>query len=314
VPVAVVTGAFSYTGAFVARELQQRGYRVRTLTNRARPPSDWASSIESAELDFGAPDSLERTLSGAALLVNTYWIRYPARGLTFARAVDNTATLLASARRAGVGRVVHVSVSNPERGRELAYFAGKLACEELLAKSRLSYAVVRPTLVFGLGDILLNDIAWCLRHAPLFTLPGNGGYRLQPVSARDVARIVADAAHEPDPLVRDAAGPEIMTFRALVEAVAAAVECRARIRTAPPWLALGLARLASVPFRDRMLVGEEVRGLEAELLLSSQPPLGTERLGDWLDQVGDRLGRSYHSEIARHFRRGASRRRPVASE
>jgi NADH dehydrogenase len=312
-PVAAVTGAFSYTGSYVARELLARGWRVRTLTARRPPGIDAARAIEVARLDFADAEALARSLDGASLLVNTYWIRYPHAGIDFADAVRNSEILFAAAERAGVGRVVHVSVSNPERGVAFPYFQGKLAVESSLRSSGLSWAIVRPTLIFGLGDILVNNIAWCLRRAPLFTLPGRADYRIQPVSGEDVGRIACAAADAGGNPVWDAAGPEQLTFGALVRAIAAAVDSRARIRPAPAWLALALARLASVPHRDRMLTRDEVGGLVAELLLSDEPARGTETIGPWLGREGPRLGRRYASELARHFRAGADRNAPVST-
>ena len=258
-------------------------------------------------------NALARGLAGVSLFVNTYWIRYPHAGLDFADAVRNSEMLFAAAERAGVARIVHVSVSNPERGAAFPYFQGKLAVETELRRSALSWAIVRPTLIFGRGDILLNNIAWCLRHTPLFTLPGGGDYRVQPVSGEDLGRIVCTAADTGANLVWDAAGPERLTFDGLVRAVAEAVDSRARIRPAPPWLALALTRLASVPLRDRMLTRDEVRGLIAELLVSDDQPRGKEAIGPWLEREGTHLGRSYASELARHFRAGADREVPVST-
>jgi NADH dehydrogenase len=312
-PLAVVTGAFSYTGSYVARELLARGWHVRTLTCRRPPTADAASAIEVRPLDFTDPDALAHGLAGASLFVNTYWIRYPHAGLDFADAVRNSETLFAAAERAGVGRIVHVSVSNPERGAALPYFQGKLVVERALRESALSWAIVRPTLIFGRGDILVNNIAWCLRRAPLFTLPGRADYRIQPVSGDDLGRIVCTAAESDGNPVWDAAGPELLTFRELVHAIAEAVDGSARIRPAPAWLALALARLASVPLRDRMLTRDEIRGLIAELLVSDEPPRGTEAIGPWLGREANRLGRSYASEFARHFHAGADRGAPVST-
>jgi len=312
-PVAAVTGAFSYTGSYIARELLARGWQVRTLTARRPPTIDPASAIRTFPLDFTNPDALARGLGGASLFVNTYWIRYPHAGFDFAGAVRNSQSLFTAAGRAGVGRIVHVSVANPERGAAFPYFRGKLAVESALRESALSWAIVRPTLIFGRGDILINNMAWCLRHAPLFTLPGRAKYRIQPVSGEDVARIVLSAANAGGNPVWDAAGPELLTFDELVQTIAEAVDSSARIYPAPPWLALALARLASVPLRDRMLTRDEVRGLIAELLVSHEPPRGKEAIGPWLKTEATRLGRGYASEFARHFRGGADRKAPVST-
>lgn len=151
----VVTGAFSFTGRAIAEELLRRGRPVRTLTRRTHPRDPLAARIESAPLVFDDP----APLAGADTLYNTYWIRFPRGGATFEQAVEHTRALLRAAREAGVRRVVHISVTNPSEGSPLPYFHGKALCERAVAESGLSYAIVRPTLVFGAGDILLNNIA-----------------------------------------------------------------------------------------------------------------------------------------------------------
>jgi len=301
---AVVTGAFSYSGRAAARSLLARGWRVRTLTGRATPirPFDGADAVERARLQFGDPDALVAALRGADVLVNTYWIRYPHGGLRFDDAVGNSAVLLASAATAGVGRVVHLSVANPKDDDRLDYYRGKAQVEAVVGGMGIPHAIVRPMLVVGPGDILINNIAWCLRRFPVFAMPGAGSYRVQPVLLDDLGEIVADAAEARGDATFDAAGPETLSFEALVAKVGAAIGRSRRIAHVPPPVALGLLKVISAFVGEVVLSRQELDGLMEERLVSAEPPRGTGRATEWIAAHGAELGLSYASEVKRHFR------------
>jgi len=298
----VVTGAFSYTGSFIARRLLQSGGRVRTLSRAPDPEHPLAPEVEFARLDFSRPDELTHALRGAQTLYNTYWIRFPRGRQTFDDAVANTKTLLEAAARAGVQRVVHVSVSNPSADSPLPYYRAKAAAEDVVRSSGISHAIVRPTLVFGRGDILVNNIAWTLRRLPLFVVPGDGNYRVQPVAAEDVAELAVELGAATVDAVRDAAGPDVLEFNDFVSLIDAAVGGRARIAHLPVRVAVPLSRVAGLLLRDVPLTRDEVWGLELGLLVSSEPPAARRRLSDFVSENADALGRAYVSELARNFR------------
>lgn len=299
----VVTGAFSYTGRAIAERLLAEGRRVRTLTRRDQPSHPLAGRVETAPLCFD--ERLVACLRGADTLYNTYWIRFERGASTFTRAVENSRRLFAAARDAGVRRVVHLSVSNAAEVSPLAYFRGKAEVERALAASGVSHAVVRPTLIFGPEDILVNNIAWLLRRFPFFVVPGRGDYRVQPVSVADVAQIAVTAGRDDDNLVVDAAGPERYTFEQLVRTVAQAIGRTRPILHAPPSIALALARVVGALRRDVVLTDEEIGGLMAELLVSDQPARGTASFREWVAAQAPSLGRAYVSELDRNFRRYA---------
>lgn len=296
----IVTGAFSYTGRHIAEELLARGRRVRTLTRRPDPSHPLAPRVEVAPLAFD--DSLVESLRGADTLYATYWVRFERGQATFDAAVSNIGVLLDAAARAGIRRVVHVSVANPDERSPFPYFRGKAQAEALVRASGLSYAIVRPTLVFGPEDILVNDIAWILRRVPLFLVPGDGRYEVQPISVGDTARICVEEGAAPGDVVVDAAGPERLAFEPFVRLIAAAVESRARIRTAPARLALAASSMLGLVVRDVVLTRDEVEALMAGLLVSDEPPRGRDRFEGWLSEVASTLGRSYQSELQRNFR------------
>ena len=107
---AVVTGAFSYTGRYVARRLLDQGVHVRTLTRSPDAEDPFGGRLEVAPLDFSDPDGLRRSMQGAGVFYNTYWIRYAHGRITFDLAVENMRTLFEAAKRAGVGLRHHESL------------------------------------------------------------------------------------------------------------------------------------------------------------------------------------------------------------
>jgi len=300
---AVVTGAFSNIGSAAARHLLRRDYELHTLTNRRRPPG--TDNISTGALTFD-PEHLTREIDGADVLVSTYWIRLPHSGTTFATAVRNLKTLIDAAVRAGVGRFVHVSVSNASLDSGLGYYRGKAEVDEALRRSGLSHAIVRPTLVVGPHDILSGNIAWFLRRFPVFPVPGGGRYRLQPVTLEETGRIIADAAEEKADLDIDAAGPEVYTFMEYVELLARACGVRRLIIGTPGALSLAATRIVGTFLGDIVLTREELLGLQQELLLSRKPATGAESAKAWLLEHGRDLGHEYINDLHLHFGGGSS--------
>jgi NADH dehydrogenase len=296
----VVTGAFSFTGRYIAEQLLDRGRRVRTLSRGPPHPSHpLAAKVEAAPFVFD--DSLARSLREADTVYNTYWIRFERGAATFARAVENTRRLADAARRAGVRRIVHVSVANPDLASPFPYYRGKAQTEAVVRESGLPYAIVRPTLVFGPDDILVNNIAWGLRHVPLFLIPGEGSYEVQLVSVRDMAAICVEAGRQEQDVELDAAGPSRWTFDEFVRLIAHAVGSRAWITRAPEAIAQYAAQLAGLALRDVLVTRDELHALAAGLLVSAEEPRGGDRFDDWLAETATQIGRRYTSELIRNF-------------
>jgi uncharacterized protein YbjT (DUF2867 family) len=299
-----VTGAFGYTGRAIAGRLLAEGRSVRTLTNHPDPADELACRLESSRpLDFARPARLEDDLAGVETLYNTYWVRFDRGSIGFDRAVVESAALFTAARLAGVRRIVHVSISNPDEASALPYFKGKARVERALRESGVSHAIIRPTVIVGDRDILIHDIAWLLRHLPVFAIGGDGGYRIQPVMVGDVARLAAEAGRGTEDTTIDAAGPDIFTFEELVRLIAAEVGGRARIVHLPASLVAAGAALLGPFVGDVVLTRDELRGLMASLLVSDAPATGRERVADWLHAGRNEIGRHYANELTRHFAR-----------
>jgi uncharacterized protein YbjT (DUF2867 family) len=297
----VITGAFSYTGKYATRLLLERGYRVRTLTFHQRE-NEFGNAVQVFPYNFSNPGQLERSLRGASCLINTYWVRFPHRHLTFEAAVRNTKTLIQAAKNAGIERIIHVSIANPSLNSPLAYYRGKAQLEDAVINSGLSYAILRPTVIFGQEDILINNIAWFLRHVPVFGIPGEGRYGVRPIFVGDMAKLIVDSMQQQANQVVDAVGPESFSFEELVRLIAAQIGETARIVHLPALLPYLSTRLAGLFLRDVILTWEEYKGLMDNLLATEGPSTGETRLSKWLSQNRDHIGRRYASELARHFR------------
>ena len=298
----VVTGAFSFTGRFIARRLLEQEKQVKTLTNHPRRAGAEDIKAEVAPLQFTDREALVDSMRGADVLYNTYWVRFHHGRVRFGDAVANTRILLGAARDAGVRKVVHISVSNPAEDSPLDYYAGKARAERAVRESGLAWAIVRPTLVFGQGDILINNIAWLLRRLPVFGIPGRGDYRLQPVAGEDVAEIATWAAEQVGPVIVDAAGPDIIYYSEMVESIAIAVGRHPRFVYVSPRNALRAAKIIGRMVNDVMLNEPELEGLMQELLVSRERPRGTQSLDNWLLANADTVGQAYASELDRHWR------------
>ena len=302
-PQDVVTGAFSFTGRAIANELLTRGRAVRTLARHPAPSADLlAGRVEWSPLQFRDGPALRQSMQGAETLYNTYWVRFERGGSTFVQAVENIRTLVNAARDAGVHRIVHVSVANPSESSPFPYFRGKALAERHVRESGLSHAIVRPTLLFGQDDILVNNIAWTVRRSPIFLVAGREPSAVQPVSVEDLASLCVDAGGGSENETFDAAGPEVYTFADLVDAIGAAAGRSPRIVRTPAALMLAASAVVGAVMRDVVVTREELAALRAGLLVSVEDPRGRVSFRSWLGENGDDLGRRYMSELARNFR------------
>jgi len=301
----VVTGAFGFSGKYIAQRLLDRGHRVRTLTNSAHRANPFGEAVQALPFHFGEPEKLTAALEGASALYNTYWVRFNHESFTHAKAVANSRALFSAARDAGVRRIVHVSITNPTRDSPLEYFRGKAEVEAALEKSGVSYGILRPAVLFGAEDILINNIAWMLRRLPVFGVFGNGEYRLQPIFVDDLARLAVAQGEEHEDVVVDAIGPETFTFRALVAEISRIIGKKRPIVRVPPACGYLAARILGGIVGDVILTREEIQGLMAELLYVDSPPAGTTKLTEWAADHAASLGVRYASELGR--RSGLSR-------
>ena len=297
----VITGSLSYTGKYATRLLLGRGYNIRTLTHHPDRENPFGHKVQVLPYNFDRPEELVRSLGGASTLINTYWVRFPRGATTFATAVQNTSILIGAAKEAGVRRIVHVSIANASLQSPLGYYQGKAQTEQRIVASGLSFAILRPTVIFGLEDILINNIAWFVRRFPVFGIPGDGRYRIRPIYVEDMARLIADAVEKKESALADAVGPETFTFEQLVRLIAAQVGSATRLLHLPTPVAYISTLVTGWLVRDVVLTWEEYKGLMANLLAPEGPSSGKTLLSRWLTENHEHLGIHYSSEVARHY-------------
>lgn len=297
----IVTGAFSFSGGCIAKRLLDMGEAVRTLTGHPDRPSAFDDRIKAHAYDFDHPERLVESMAGASTLYCTYWVRFAHGDMTFEKAVTNSKVLIRAAKDAGIQRIVHVSITNPSENSPLPYFKGKALVEKAIVESGISYAILRPAVLFGDQAILINNIAWFLRRLPVFAVPGSGEYGLQPIHVDDLADMAVEWRHRDNNVVMDAVGPDAPTFNELLKWISEAVGSHAMIVHVPPALALAGTWALGKLLGDVVLTADEVKGLEANLLLSKSAPTAKRSLREWISENADWLGARYFSEVGKHF-------------
>jgi uncharacterized protein YbjT (DUF2867 family) len=296
-----VTGAFSYSGKYITTRLLARGEEVITLTNHPNRPDPFDGKVKAFPLDFSNENELIQSLHSVDVLVNTYWVRFDKGSNTQPKAVENTKILVNAAVKAGVKRIVHISIANPSAESHLPYYWGKAANEKAVTDSGLTYAILRPTVLVGKEDILINNIAFLLRRFPFFFIPGDGSYGIQPVYVEDLADLAVEAVYSKDTYVIDAVGPDSYTFKELVQMIGETIGAKRLLIPVPPRLALLAAQFLSLFVNDVILTPEEVDGLMANLLVSKEPARARTAFRDWLNSNRETIGVRYASELKRHY-------------
>jgi len=297
----VVTGALGYSGKYITKRLLDEGYQVRTLTNSPDRQNPFRDKIQVYPFNFDNKDKLVNSLRGASVLYNTYWVRFNYKDFKQLMAVDNTLKLFRAAKEAGVKRIVHVSITNPSENSDLEYFRGKAMLERTLIDSGISYTILRPAVLFGKEDILINNISWVLRKFPLFPVFGDGSYRLQPIYVDDLAKLAVEQGNETENKIINAIGPETFTYRELVEKLGDIIGKRRVIISTHPSICYAAGLIIGKIFGDIMITREEIKGLMDDLLYVDSEPVGETKLTDWAIKNRKSIGTRYTSELKRRF-------------
>jgi uncharacterized protein YbjT (DUF2867 family) len=299
----VVTGAFGYSGKYITRRLLEGGRPVRTLTNSINRPNPFGTQVQAFPFNFDNLEKLTDSLRGAEVLYNTYWVRFDHKNFSHAAGIENSLRLFTAARQAGVRRVVHISITNPSETSSLSYFNGKARLERGLVESGLSYAILRPAILFGKEDILINNIAWTLRHLPVFGVFGDGSYRLQPIYVDDLAELAVNQGQEQSDRIIDAIGPETFTYRELVHTIGIIIGKNRPIISVSPTVGFWSGWLIGKLMGDVLITRNEIIGLMQDLLYTKSPPTGSTKLSEWASRHTATLGLHYASELRRRLKR-----------
>ncbi len=298
-----VTGAFGFTGKYIAEILLKEGYRVITITNSVSRQNQFADRIRANRFHFDQPGKLVESLRGVEVLYNTYWVRFNHKRFTHQNAVQNTLKLFESARQAGVKKIVHVSITNPSLDSDLEYFQGKAVLEEALKESGVAHSILRPAVLFGREDILINNIAWLLRKLPVFPVFGYGSYRLQPIYVRDFAELAVHEGRRKENVTINAIGPETYTYKGLIEKIGDIIGISKPIVSVSPLLGYAAGYCISRIVNDVVVTREEIKGLMSDLLAVDTQPTGRTKLSQWVLMNRDIVGMKYASELSRRLNR-----------
>lgn len=294
-----VTGAFGYSGKYIAQRLLDQGHKVITLTNSGNRPNPFGGRVEAFPFNFDNPDKLIETLKGVSVLYITYWVRFNHKKFSHADAVQNTTILFEAAAQAGVDRIIYISITNPSEDSPLEYFREKAKLEKKLKGLGVSYSILRPAVLFGKEDILINNIAWTLRRLPVFGVFGKGQYRLQPIYVDDLAEIAVREGQTRENNIINCIGPETFTYRNLVETIGNLIGKKRLIVPVPPLLGYIVGSIIGKFVDDIFITREEIEGLMEDLLYVETAPTGKTKLTEWAREHADTLGKHYASELAR---------------
>ena len=297
----VVTGSFGYIGKYITKELLERSREVKTITTHPDKPNPFDGMVKASSYDFDNPEKLTRNLEGCETLYNTYWIRFNYRQWSFEKAIENTKVLFNCTKKAGVKKIIHVSVTNVSLQDKLPYYHGKALQEEALKKSGVEYTIVRPTLVFGIEDILVNNIAWTIRKFPMVPIFGSGMYKVQPIYVEDLATIAVEASGLNGSQIIDAIGPETFTYTQFLELISSELNRNIAFLHTPPSIGIFLGKLIGLFVGDVILTKDELSGLMLSKLTSDQTPNGNTLFSKWLQMNKNQIGIEYTSELNRHF-------------
>ncbi len=295
----IVTGAFGFAGKYITERLLAAGHSVRTLTNSPNRENPFNGRVIAYPYNFDNPEKLVESLRGASVLYNNYWVRFNHRTFSYTKAVENSLRLFSAAREAGVKRIVHISITNPSLDSPYEYFSGKAKLEKAVLESGLSYAILRPAVLFGKEDILINNIAWFLRRFPIFGVFGDGKYRLQPMYVGDLADLAVEQGEKKENIIINAIGPETFTYRDLADEIGKSIGIRRLVISMPPAKGYLLGRLVGFFHHDVTITCDEIRGLMADLLYTDAPPAGKTKLTDWLKENAPFIGKRYSNELKR---------------
>ena len=296
----VVTGAFGYTGRWIAHHLLEKGVQVRTLTNAVGRDDPFDGRVEVHPLDFDDHAALVESLRGAEVLYNTYWVRYNHRRRNFEHgiAVENSKRLFKAAVEAGVERIVHFSVAHPHKAPDWTYFCGKVAVEKHLNDSEYCFAILRPTVLFGgHRNVLINNIAWMLRKFPIFGVFGMGNYPIQPVHVKDVARVAVEQGESRENVTIDVTGPETFRYKEYIGVMAKSMSLRRIILPMPPFIGWLFGKFLGLLLQDLVITRAEIKGLRRGLMASDEDPLGQLKFSEWIAEHGKDFGKRYQNDL-----------------
>jgi NADH dehydrogenase len=298
-----VTGAFGFSGKYITAKLLESGINVRTLTNSVNRQNPFGNKVEVVPFNFEKPDQLIESLKGVKVLYNTYWVRFNHSGFKHSEAVDNSIILFEAAKKAGVERIVHTSITNPSADSEYEYFRGKAILENELLKSGIPHSILRPAVLFGKEDILINNIIWTIRTLPVVAIFGDGKYKFQPIFVEDYAEMAIKEGQMTGNRTIDAIGPETFSYNEIVKLICKILGKKRILMHVSKSFGVFASKIVGKFVGDIVLTNDELGSLMDGMLCTESKPAGTTKLSDWIEANKETAGKTYTSELARRVDR-----------
>jgi NADH dehydrogenase len=226
-----VVGATGFVGTSVVPQLAGAGYRVVAISRNGARRAEWPASVAARSADVATGRGLDAAFEGADVAVHLVAIPRQTRGRSFEQVnVRGTERVVEAARRAGVRRIVHLSVLGVTDDPKLAYLSSKWRGEQAVRESGLEWVVLRPSLLFGPGDGFFNLVKVTLKwwSPGIVAIPGKGDARFQPLAVDDLAIAVERSVADPERAggIYEIGGPDHVTYREIVNEVMAVTGMR----------------------------------------------------------------------------------------
>jgi len=271
-----VFGGSGFLGRHVVRALARRGYRIRAAVRRPDlanhlQPLGFVGQINAVQANLRYPDSVAAAVRGADTVINLVGILFERGRQRFDAIQAAGAETVAQAAASQGARVIHISAIGADEHSTSAYARAKARGEKLVLEASPGATIFRPSVVFGPEDDFFNKFAALARISPVLPLIGGGQTRFQPVYVGDVAEAVAKAvAGETRPgTIYELGGPNVLTFRQIMEFVLATIE-RRRLLLPLPFFAARI-QAGFLQFMPKpLLTPDQVELLRTDNIVSDQ--------------------------------------------
>ncbi len=272
-----IYGGSGFVGRYIARRMAKEGWRVRVAVRRPNEalfvrPYGTVGQVEPVFANIRDDDSVRAAMQGADAVVNCVGT-FDAGGRNSFEAVqhEGAARIARLAADAGAARLVHISAIGADPEGASLYARSKASGEAAVAAAFPAAVILRPSIVFGPEDQFFNRFAGMARSGPVLPLVG-AGTRFQPVYVDDVAgAAVAGVVGTAAPGIYELGGPDVATFRDLMQRMLPVIHRRRPVVNVPFWaagiMAAGLDGLQAVTlglFHNGLITRDQVRSLRVD--------------------------------------------------
>jgi len=274
---ATVFGGSGFVGRYAVRGLAKQGMRVRAAVRRPDlaghlQPMGAVGQIHPVQANVRYPDSVNAAVAGADVVINFVAILTPSGRQTYdAVHVKGARAVAKAARESGVKQFIHISALGADLKSPSKYGRSKALGEQAVLEEFPDALILRPSIVFGPEDEFYNRFAGLAQSAPFLPLIGGGRSKFQPVYAGDLATAVLSAAGgaaQPGSIY-EIGGPEVLTFRQILDTVCDWTDRKRMYIPMPFWVAKLQALLTwPLPNALRPITLDQVRMLQVDNVVS----------------------------------------------